>query len=50
MNNMEEMKRKILEQEAKKQINEQIRQNKIGNTQQFIEQEKTKIKDEKEQT
>lgn len=50
MNNMEEMKRKILEQEAKQQINEQIRQNKIGNTQQFIEQEKIKTKDEKEQT
>lgn len=50
MNNMEEMKRKILEKEAKQQINEQIRQNKIGNTQQFIEQEKTKNKDEKEQT
>jgi len=33
MNNMEEMKRKILEKEAKQQINEQIRQNKIGNTQ-----------------
>ena len=31
MNNMAEMKRKILEKEAKKQINDQIRQNKIEN-------------------
>jgi hypothetical protein len=31
INNMAEMKRKLLEKEAKKQINDQIRQNKIEN-------------------
>lgn len=44
MDNMAEMKRKILEKEAKKQINDQIRQNKIENVNwQYEQKQKEKI-------
>lgn len=38
MNNMAEMKRKLLEKEAKKQIDEQIKANKIENINWYLEQ------------
>lgn len=49
MNNMAEMKRKLLEKEAKKQIDEQIKANKIENINWYLEQKHKEKTESKEQ-